>query len=349
MLLMDELNKFRRTSGVVSHSSNPVTLSQELFSSKDGHHQSLEHSDLMMTQPSNPTVNPASLSPELAPVPDTADDKTSLAGEANATSASSSLDLAQHPAAMLYDLPCQRSTELPQSWLASQSPLHPALVFSLQLEALLITSSVILSACRRPLTQIAMSLKTGFCLPPTPSILKTIIWLVTLPPSSRTLTSPTSSTTTRPSQRIRNPAAISATLRLKSLQKILTCSPTLARPLLDATMEALRLVSEGCEIRVAGSPAPMPVTREGGRVASNWLIGAPLPSREVLMALLWALKVEERKMKRGEPIGGLSRPKPGSSIHTPASNNKFILRVVSTKRKLGRERRHENTKRFRLG
>ncbi|KAJ3939759.1 transcription factor that binds to CRE motif [Colletotrichum fioriniae] len=80
-LLVDELNKFRRDSGMLTRSTSPndplhknsVTLSQELFSSHDGHRASLDETkslvdDLMTTSQPNATVNPASLSPELSPI-----------------------------------------------------------------------------------------------------------------------------------------------------------------------------------------------------------------------------------------------------------------------------------------
>ncbi|KPM38640.1 Transcriptional activator hac1 [Neonectria ditissima] len=84
LLLVEELNRFRRSSGVVTRSSspldslrdNPVTLSQELFSSQDGHKPNAESSNPVMDDIliSAATVNPASLSPELGPVDDSSED-----------------------------------------------------------------------------------------------------------------------------------------------------------------------------------------------------------------------------------------------------------------------------------
>ncbi|KAM0450564.1 hypothetical protein ACHAO4_006546 [Trichoderma viride] len=80
LILVEELNRFRRSSGVVTRSSSPldslqdsITLSQQLFGPQDGQKmdstkQSLM--DQMMRSATNPTVNPASLSPELNPIPD---------------------------------------------------------------------------------------------------------------------------------------------------------------------------------------------------------------------------------------------------------------------------------------
>ncbi|KAG7058045.1 transcriptional activator hac1 [Colletotrichum scovillei] len=361
-LLVDELNKFRRDSGMLTRSTSPndplhknsVTLSQELFSSHDGHRASLDETksivdDLMTTSQPNATVNPASLSPELSPIAEGTEEGGEEQPTAETSVAKSTSDLTQRPAAMLCDLQCHLSEELPQSWLASQTPLHPTLVFFLQLQTLLVTSSVILSVCQRPLTQIAMSLKAGFSLPPTPSIMNTIIWLVTLPSSKTRSTSTSSSTTTstaQPSQRTRISAATSPTLRLKSLQRILTCSPTLARPLMDATMEALRLVSEGCDDRIGGSSAGSSAQRDSSQTPQTWIVGAPLPSREVLLTLLWVLRVEERKINRKNTLQLRAHsPDLVNDISTPTNNHMF---VSASKRKRGVADTNENGKRFRL-
>ncbi|KAK6445241.1 hypothetical protein FP744_10001489 [Trichoderma asperellum] len=87
LMLVEELNRFRRSSGVVTRSSSPldslqdgITLSQQLFGPQDGQKvdstkQSLM--DQMMRSTTNPTVNPASLSPELNPIPDSANEDLS--------------------------------------------------------------------------------------------------------------------------------------------------------------------------------------------------------------------------------------------------------------------------------
>ncbi|KAK2025172.1 transcriptional activator hac1 [Colletotrichum zoysiae] len=362
-LLVEELNKFRRDSGMLTQSSSPldslntnsVTLSQELFSSQDGHQSSMVETkslvdDLMTSSQSTATVNPASLSPELSPITESPKTNGAEQQPAETSIAKSTSDLTQRPAAMLCDLQCHLSEELPQSWLASQTPLHPTLAFYLQLQTLLLASAVILSACQRPLTQIAMSLKVGFSLPPTPSITKTIIWLVTLPPSSRTLLISMSSSTTRstaqPSQRTRNSAAILPTLRLKSLQRILTCSPTLARPLMDATMEALRLVSEGCDNRAGGFATEHTAQRDGSRQPHTWLADTPLPSKEVLLTLLWALRVEERKMiLRGLLPNNTQSPNPTDSTSAPSKN---LMITAPSKRKRAEADTNGSGKRFQL-
>lgn len=341
LLLAEELKKFRRDSGARSsspfdsfHSSNPVTLSQELFGSHDVLRASTDSSkpslvdELINSTQSNVTVNPASLSP----VPETEETEALEGSVATPAPAVVSSDLTQRPAAMLCDLQCQ-SEEMPRSWLATQSPLSQTWTLALHLQMLMITS-VVISACQRPLMQIAMSLRAGFSLPPTQPIMRTIIWLVTRPSSRSTRsTCPSTSTTSstmppsqtrsrRATQRIRSSATASLTLRLKSLQKILTCSPNLARPLMDATMEALRLASEGSETQVGGSEARSAVTRDAHRDTQTWLAGNPLPSKEVLLTLLWALRVEERKLIQE---GKLPSTPTESSTHSPSSTITYIL------------------------
>lgn len=412
-MLVEELNKLRRNSGVVTRSPSsldslrptPVTFSQELFSSQDGHRTILEQTnssivaELLMSAQSSTTVNPASLSPELNPVADEDDDleaeeeeeatAATPAPEAAAATMTASPDVTQHPAEMLCDgLQCQ-SAEAARWWpAASQRPLAPALALFLQLHLLLASTSAILSVCQRPLTQIAMSLKAGFSLPPTPSILNTIIWLVTTPQHSpsrpRTLSRTristhstlTSSSTTSPpilssrSYSTNHSAAaaspptrhLSSTLRLKSLRKILTCSPILARPLTDATMAVLRLVSsEGRDVdRVSGGgnmsvtmaaaaaggqqqPRQPCVGRSTASCSWPWPNGTSLPSKEVLLTLLWALRVEERRLQIRERAETVSRPGLAPSvlkIKTPATakimNQSIVLEVVPTPKR-GRE------------
>jgi transcriptional activator HAC1 len=114
-------------------------------------------------------------------------------------------------------------------------------------------------------------------------------------------------------------------------------------------MEALRLVSEGCEDRVQGRPGGSRETRDGRRTPHEWLYGTPLPSKEVILTLLWALRVEERTTARRELLecsGSPAVPTLGSSINTPT--NKYNLRVISTKRKPEFPTGHSG-KRFRLG
>lgn len=323
---------------------NPITFSQELFNSQDGHMASQQTSSslmdgILMTQSSN-TVNPASLSPTLCPVPEEEEEDwlahnepstpaAAPAAEAPATTEETFPDATQLPAAKLCsDLQC-RSAEVPPQWQPTTSAqalwLFQILFLPLQLS--------IISACRQPLLQVAMSTRAGFSLPPTPAILNTIIWLVTTRrhPSTReaatttTSTSPSSSTTTSTSPASANsssstvpttaraPASRSPTLRLRSLLRILSCSPLLARPLRDATLEVLRLVVsrqtrdvdavDGADwsatVKEDGQPSPPP--RQQQEEESEYLRHVPafyrgrLPSVEALFTLAWICEVELKK------------------------------------------------------
>ncbi|KAI1296121.1 hypothetical protein F5Y03DRAFT_387214 [Xylaria venustula] len=376
--LMEELARLRRGAGVVSRSSSPLdafqpsplTLSQPLFqdptnSAAQAHPSVIEDFILMPSEQDDTvdgTVNPASISPELNPIADS-DMKTE---PSNTTETEADLipsivapsDATQHPAAVLCDLQCP-SVGAPLSW--ATNPQTPALV---QLHTLLMASSVLISACCRPLTMITGALKAQLALHPTPSLLSTIIWLVTLPPNFQSLTSISSSVTTSaaqhqarprsttPSPMIPTPPSASSTLRIKSLQRLLTSSPILARPLMDATMEFLRLVSEGREDRVEGLADGSPgIKGDRSRGLLTWPDGTSLPSREVLLTLLWALRVEERKIRRQECEKDASSPssRPGSSVlQRKTSTNQNIVLSIGVKRK-GDGTVNSGGKRVRLG
>lgn len=374
-MLVEELNRFRRDSGVVTRSSspldslrdNPITLSQQLFGSQDELKPASEHpSNLMgelMMSSANPTVNPASLSPELTPVPDlaTAFAPVKTEPQTSQLTTATSPDLTQRPAEMLCDLRCHTSAEVSQSLAVSRNRTSPLLAWTLQLRMMLLSASAILSACHRPLMQIAMSSKAGFSLLPTPQLLTTIIWLVTLPPTSlpsqpsNSSTSTTSSTTrqTTPSQTLWQRAMTplrttasspkSTTLRFKSLRKILSSSPNLARPLMDATLEALRLVSKRCDDRVEHFGSESRKTRGENGQLTQCLRGITLPSREVLVTLLWALRVEEQRLqRRSEAMLGSGR-----GISTEQPTTKYVLKVSKSSQR-GRGAGCGNNKRYRL-
>ncbi|KAI0476316.1 hypothetical protein GGR56DRAFT_642122 [Xylariaceae sp. FL0804] len=353
MMLMEELTKLRRGSGVSRSSSpfdtlqpSPLSLTQPLFGSTEesaGGRPGMMNDFILMPEQDG-TVDPASLSPELNPVSDHDADKAQTIETAPAFEATTP-DVTQHPAAMLCDLPCP-SVEVPQSWVARQQRPTPALSLFMQLQALLTASSVMLSALSRPLTLITGALKANLALAPTPSILSTIIWMVTRPPNFRASTSTSSSATmaarlrapwrdTTRSPKNSTPLSAFSTLRIKTLQKLLTSSPILARPLMDATMELLRLVSEGRDDQVeelaSGSPG---IKGDQSRGPPLWPAGTSLPSKEVLLTLLWAIRVEERQLlrKENETVSSPSS-RPGSSAlrgKTPEQN--FVL-STRTKRK----------------
>ncbi|KAF7545788.1 hypothetical protein G7Z17_g8911 [Cylindrodendrum hubeiense] len=125
LMLVEELNRFRRSSGVVTRSSspldslrdNPVTLSQELFSSQDGHKPNADSSAPLMDDIliSNATVNPASLSPELGPVDDSSEDtpeQPSMEAQTSELTSVISPDLTQRPAEMFLGLAAAASDDV---------------------------------------------------------------------------------------------------------------------------------------------------------------------------------------------------------------------------------------------
>jgi len=284
------------------------------------------------------TVNLATISPELNPIPDanvktTSTTTTTETETATApTTASTSSDATQHPAAVLCDLQCP----------SARVPLSQAMFPFLQLQTLLMVFSVLISTCHQPLTLISGALKTNLVLHPTPLITSTIIWLVTLPPTFRTSTSlnsllatmsavryPAHSRDTTRTPKIPNPFSASSTLRINSLRKLLTSSPILARPLMDATMGFLRLVSEGRDDRVeelaTGSPG---IKGDQSRGPLLWPEGTSLPSREVLLTLLWAIRVEERRLSsQGNDSVPSSCSRPGSSVfqENTSTNDPIVL------------------------
>ncbi|KAG6127098.1 hypothetical protein E4U50_003458 [Claviceps purpurea] len=123
MYLMEELKRVRRDSGVTTPVSSPLNplydtplaLSQELFSSHDNTSgdPAVHLVDELITSTANPTVNPASLSPELTPVPDDQNTESHFKSESSEETSSTSPDLTQHPAEMLFDLQCHTSGEVP--------------------------------------------------------------------------------------------------------------------------------------------------------------------------------------------------------------------------------------------
>ncbi|KAK3396233.1 hypothetical protein B0T20DRAFT_462705 [Sordaria brevicollis] len=382
----------------------PVTFSQELFTSQDGHDLSKHDASLDQLFPTiktEETVNPASLSPAMTPIPEMEEEEneqsTAAQPVADATSTlavNTSPDATQHPAVVLCDdLPC-RSAEVPRSkcLVASQQSQTPLLD---PLSLLLLSASTIswmASFFQRPLMLIATSMKRNFSLPPAPAILMTIVWLVTTPkPSTSRQTPRTSSTnsstprsqmsqTVTSSSRSNNPTSApprtrhSPTLRIRTLRKILTSSPSLARPLMDATLEVLRWVaSEGRTVpQVSGADKLVAATADGKEQRAQpstgllafWPKGAMLPSKEVLLTLVWVLRVEERKMRvRAQLRGSSSKlggstgvPSTMSQTPIPTHNNKlqqqYKLKVIPRRKwkagPCGAPQTHLDTERRRM-
>lgn len=109
-------------------------------------------------------------------------------------------------------------------------------------------------------------------------------------------------------------------------------------------MEALRLVSEGCHDQAGDLRTSNSATRDRGPQLSEWLDGYSCPSKEALMALAWALKVEERKFN-AVSAGSVSRP-----FDTLPTDNS-VGKLVPGKKRGGsvQFRGLDETKRQRLG
>ncbi|KAK0390590.1 hypothetical protein NLU13_0094 [Sarocladium strictum] len=364
LLMYQQLQSLRQDSGLAT-AANPlldsardtIALSQELFSSQDGYKNKTGLSnELMLPGSPNATVNPASLSPGLTPVPDTSNTKPAVESESSSEAPSTTFpDVTQHPAEMLSDLPCHMSAEVMSSapQKVSQTSTQPLLAWLLYFQTIFSSASAILSVCQRPLMQIAMSSKAGFSLRPTPQLLTTIIWLVTLPPASSTSTTSSQTKQALPLQNLwqrattaplqtTGSASRSTTLRLKSLRKILSSSPNLARPLSDATMVALRLVSEGRDDRVEASLGGPSATRgEVDRELTDCLSSIALPSREVLLTLLWSIRVEERRQQQRQMRLDVALVPEKSVLQDKRriTNQRYILRVKNAARLGSRKQR----------
>jgi len=240
----------------IQRAPTPITFSQELFSSSDADNRPISTQPLVVRQPPIQTINLASVSPEIRPV-----DESSNA---------SSSDMTQHPAAMLCDLQCQSEEQRPWTDTTTFSQILAITLF-------MTTASQAISTFLIPLGQIVDSLRTGSYLIPTPSILTTIIWLVTTTAPLTPSTSMTSSTKTHSLQP-------RFTLRIRLLRRLLTSSPNLARPLSDATMVAMRLASEQQLTQACLS-----------NVDANRLDDVSSPNVEALMTLLWAIQCFEKE------------------------------------------------------
>ncbi|PNP78818.1 hypothetical protein FNYG_07683 [Fusarium nygamai] len=331
--LMDELAQMRKANGL-------PPLSQELFSPQT--HQPAE----AMVSP-NATVDPMALSPCLSPVPEESEESLQQEPAKETTleqSVNTSPDLTQRPAAMLSDLQCHMSAEVLKTFL-SQSPTtltRPTLAWLLPLQMTLFSAMAVLNFCQRPLTQIVISSRTGISLHPSPQLLTSLIWSLTrlrLPSTTASTTScttPSSTTRTTASRRssrsqLTTPLRFFATssaftnLRIKSLQKILSSSPSLARPLSDATLVALRLVTKGRDSRVENAERDTEDSR-GQDELVRCLSEITLPSRELLLTLAWAIRRWEalNPHEAGEVLDSETRSP--LSVHQPSK--KAALSVI---------------------
>lgn len=110
-------------------------------------------------------------------------------------------------------------------------------------------------------------------------------------------------------------------------------------------------MSEGCDDRVEGLASGSPgIKGDRSRGSLTWPEGTSLPSREVLLTLLWAIRVEERKILSRETTIVSPSPvsRPGSGIlqeETPSQ--KFVLSIA--RKRQGDAPIFRGAKRFRYG
>ncbi|ROV95411.1 hypothetical protein VMCG_08482 [Cytospora schulzeri] len=164
-MLQDELKKVRPDLGGAAPNSNSMTLSQPLFPSHEFHGLSSQPSEASMnlieelvnkSSQTPKTINPASISPALTPVPEEPEFELeeSVAEELPAAAPraveatqtnTSNHPMTQYPAAVLCsDLQCQRLVKMSPCGLASTQSLHPALLLFQQLLLLVHSSSATL-------------------------------------------------------------------------------------------------------------------------------------------------------------------------------------------------------------
>ncbi|MCJ1467034.1 hypothetical protein MMC07_005656 [Pseudocyphellaria aurata] len=161
-----------------------------------------------------------------------------------------SLDLTQHPAAMLCGLQCQSEEPWPALIPLTTRDKTRRLQQMIGTQLLYLTLiSVVYSRVLHPLHLIFTSLRTGSPLPSkitpktTPMLFLLIRWLISTPANLTTMPCttttgtkvPTSHPTTSHPSPVRQP-----TFRIRLLRRLLLCSPALARPLKGATGRAMR-------------------------------------------------------------------------------------------------------------
>lgn len=296
--LEQELQRMQRSNGQAPsanfNSNSPLdrTLASNLFTTTN------EEPAFKTTPDTDATINLAKLSPQPEDHQPPAEVEQ-VEPKAFQLPTARPSDVTQHSAAMLCDLQCPSepaSNRDPQAW-------------AWMIYLVMMLRASVLSAWQRPLTQISLSLKTGSQLAPSPTILTTILWLVTRATASTTPSKCHSTSRSRRSTAIlrslgwrpSTAAQISGTstpvtnLKVKLLRKILSCSPNLARPLLDATFAALRLVSNESHNQTVNTPVDVSKSPVIDGELTQLLKQMTLPSRTTLLTLAWTLQVEMKK------------------------------------------------------
>ena len=295
--LQQELGEMRalvakHTGGELTPSATPSPLLRSAVFDEQAIKQELDELPLL---PTRNAIDPLrTLAPTPAPL-DLAD-------------ATPSLDLTQHPAAMLCrDLQCQSTETSPP---ASPQPPSAAQPAPETLLPFLMAHSIAFSTVTTPLCQLLASLKKGSRLRTktiTPTLFTLILWLISTPPSPHRPTPTAAATrTTRTPSTFSPSMAPSSTFRTSLLRRFLACSPALARPLKDATAAALHAKARYALRESSDDEASSPVMASKGGTASA--------SRATAKAEVWRLMTmalvidqwEKDRLKKGKPDKGLA-------------------------------------------
>ncbi|KAI9752213.1 MAG: hypothetical protein M4579_005716 [Chaenotheca gracillima] len=249
----------------------------------------------------------------------------SASGSPKATPTSTTPNMTQHPAEMLCGLQCQlgasRSGE--RSSAAAPSPANQQraslILFTTVAHLLLATAASTASfVLAQPLAEIFHSLKTGSPLSAatmaSANLFPLILWLISTPinPLSTSSTAATTTSTTS-STAARSPSDPRPTFRITLLRRLLACSPALARPLRDATGQALRLMSSGELIEDVGS------TGVDGSALSGRL------RAESLLTMMWAIDSIEKARDKTVTVNRVIDLPPPSALprHRPSLHELF--------------------------
>ncbi|KAK5656608.1 hypothetical protein OQA88_4588 [Cercophora sp. LCS_1] len=341
--LVAELRKFTSAPGGMAAAStpfdalrpSPVTFSQELFSSQDGHNMSVPTTgsleQLLTTIPTNNTVNPASLSPVLTPVAEEADEESEPAAVAPlaVSVGGSGAVMAGCPAAVAPSA----SSFAP---VATTSDFNFDHAFTLQptldADSYVLESELLASPNSSDFEYDHTVGDESFTFTNDFDINDFI---------SDDHVAPTNEQ--QPQHQLHSRAVAEPSLFNLETQ---VPAPALARPLMDATAEALRLVSgQGYEVdrvlsddasaAAAAGDLAKQLKQVGG--GTNWLNGARIPSKEVLITLMWVLRAEERRVqiRQGLTTSKLGSPSVLKTAPTASSDReRFVLKVLP-KRSLG--------------
>lgn len=96
---------------------------------------------------------------------------------------------------------------------------------------------------------------------------------------------------------------------------------------------ALRLDSEGREDQVESLRRETNGARDEERQLTQCLSSIKLPSKQVLMTLLWAIRVEEQRIRRKQDAA-LNLETRSFQVNNQANQDNIVLQVVGAKRKV---------------